>query len=565
MEPCSRADVTQCNRGASWSSLPDEIALGVMRWCSARDLGNISLVDHRCRRVALDESLWEALYSRAFPPCPVVPDDAPSLSGNVTDDDEADSKHADDWDWEASSPLCLTRLGKALAQYDIPAVVTRELDRLADPSSVVDGIMPRLPAPLCAAANMGRRIDACPHHWPSVIAARGYRWAFAVACVDRPRLFGPHLDGSPLQRIGCVTLETAMGKERYRGDLARQGTAGGRSAVEDTDRERSAGAYKSRQEDAQLADVRHGYGHVRYRWKQHPDVVHWIAGRWVAGDRTGVGFGYGHGGFCQYSGVGTWAANATVSLRYGPAELLECGHETLCSISVRSSRVRSWRVLRGRHGLAQAAIGNRSGGNGDGVDFGSDANGIVRGADGAILFQGRVGIRPEEGRLFSRSGTLLYEGAMTTARTDTSGTVYVGDGRTMRIDLHHGALTVHYVNGDRATWNRTTMRLASFTWSDGSSVQAPHGWNIVFGPMRLVVAQAALQETVLRFTSWPDIQRDCDTIASALFWPRVGLSTSPAVSTAFLDLMARRHGPAWARCRDAVSILCAPTDPSIQS
>nr|UMO80033.1 F-box domain containing protein [Pandoravirus aubagnensis] len=550
---------------ASWSSLPDEIGLEMMRWCSARDLGNMSLVDHRCRRVALDESLWEALYTRAFPPCPIVCGGTSCISGNGDDGDNHDNKGADDWDWQASSPLCMMRLGEALTQYDIAAVVARELDRLADPTSVVDGIMPRLPAALCAAANMGHRIDACPHHWPSIIAARGYRWALAVACVDQPRLFGPHLDGSPTQLIGCMTLETMMGKERYRGDLMQRGTVDGR-AVDSDDKAyhgHNATDYRGRNKATQSTLVRHGYGHVRYRWAQHPGVMHWIAGRWVDGDRSGIGFGYGHKGFCQYSGVGTWAANAAVSIRYGP-DSVECGHHSLCSISVRSPRVRSWRVLQGQYGLTQAAVGNRAGGDGDGdgdgADFGSKANGIVRGVDGTVLFQGRVGVTPEDGRLFSRSGTLLYKGALTTARTDTSGIVYVGDGRTMKINLRRGALTVHYTNGDCATWDRATMRLVSFEWADGSTVQAPHGWDIVFGPVHALIAPAAIQDTVLRFTSWPDIQSNCNAIASARFWPRAGPSTAPTVGMGFLDSMARRHGPVWAQCRDAVSILYASID-----
>lgn len=562
MEPHNGDEPTQ---HASWSSLPDEIALEIMRWCSARDLGNMSLVDHRCRRAALDESLWEALYTRAFPPCHVACDGASSLSGNVADGNGTDNKNADDWDWEASSPLCMMRLGKALAQYDIAAVVTRELDRLADPASVVDGIMPRLPAALCVAANMGHRIDTCPHHWPSTIVARGHRWALAVACVDRPRLFGPHLDGSPTQLIGCMTLETMLGKERYRGDLAWKDTVDGRAVDGDDNayHDRNATDYRGRKKATQCTLVRHGYGHVRYRWAQHPGIMHWIAGRWVVGDRTGIGFGYGHQGFCQYSGVGTWAPNAAVSVHYGP-ESVECGHHSLCSILVRSPRVRSWRVLQGRHGLTQAGIGNRAGGNGDGADFGSDANGIVRGVDGAVLFQGRVGATPEDGSLFSRAGTLLYKGAMTTARADASGTVYVGDGRTMKINLCRGALTVHYTNGDCATWDRATMRLVSFEWADGSAVQAPQGWDAVFGPVRALIAPAAIQDTVLRFTSWPYIQSNCDAIASARFWPRAGPSTPPTVGMGFLDSMARRHGPAWAQCRDAVSILYASTDyPSI--
>ncbi|AGO85088.1 F-box domain containing protein [Pandoravirus salinus] len=512
-----------------WASLPDEIALTILAWCSAADLGRLSTVDRRLRRLALDESLWKAIYERAFPPC--------------LDDD---------------STVCLYRLGLGIDTMAICREVDGALDRLLDPDVPTAGPEPDLSSLLWALGSVGNRAAQCPHWWPTIFIVRGYRWAFAVAATEVPRFFGPHIDASPATLVGRVTLR--WGK-RYRGDL-----------------ERSRRRFKP-----------HGHGIVKMtvgNGADGSDQVEWVAARWEHGAYTDeVAASYvGH----AYPTLRAFPSDARAGFGCGRRGSRTFIHNGAPSGSVGRHTASVVRSGPWRHGLPMpggrmwTTVGDTfapSSAAGIGCVFSKDAHGrgIVRDKDGRAVFVGDIvnGHDLVRGQLFSGTGAVLYDGDIPKALRPTGqGRIRLADGRVLYVAMdpenrqtgdyrpRGPTIIAVYPNGDRATYYGDPPQIATFARADGRVDDPPAGWNMIIHVTEVTTPDSVqalwplLQNTVLRVSNMDDILRWRDAITDGLFWPRSLSASDRTESLAFLDYMAARHGARWARCRAAVRVLC---------
>jgi len=183
-------------------TLPDEVLCHMLLLADARVTVALLFVSRRFYRVCTDESLWRRLFNRDYPACPL-------------------------------NRGCLERMGNALiaSATDPEQTPARSLslfaDRLLD--RVLDENRPdvhssRIPNGIAGhwvlndLLTTGQTCGACVHHWPSVMRARGHRWAY-LSNVDRP-LSAPirirerdRADG----RLAVPDRIHAVGRFAYRG------------------------------------------------------------------------------------------------------------------------------------------------------------------------------------------------------------------------------------------------------------------------------------------------------------------------------------------------------------
>ncbi|AGO85460.1 F-box domain containing protein [Pandoravirus salinus] len=185
--------------------LPDEITLAIFAHLPPGALANMACVSWRCNRLAMDDSLWRRHYEARCPPCtgPRLDqtcmahkgrglDHRPWLEAARRDEDEDDHFLARPY---ASHPLT-------------PFIKARAADR--------DGAFYAFARPPAY---------ECPHHCPSVIRARSYRWALASQCAP-PRPIdstgvrvgsGPWSTGRDLVHHGGFALFSRV-VSTYRGE-----------------------------------------------------------------------------------------------------------------------------------------------------------------------------------------------------------------------------------------------------------------------------------------------------------------------------------------------------------
>ncbi|WBR14507.1 F-box domain-containing protein [Pandoravirus kuranda] len=198
--------------------LPDETILHILRHCT---LGSVARLATTCRRLsclAVDPALWSLFYKRDFPPCVQQHhDDGGSADGHVSAGDDCDD----------DGGVCLWRMGRAVdeSSIDFYAHSAHRIDALMDttkrtaPDDEDDNERDFSDA---IATLTGRRVSlACPHHWPSVLADKGPRWAYA-SNLSPPRPFGPD-HATVVGRI-VVPKDGTDGPWTYRGDLVAQST-----------------------------------------------------------------------------------------------------------------------------------------------------------------------------------------------------------------------------------------------------------------------------------------------------------------------------------------------------
>ncbi|AGO81999.1 F-box domain containing protein [Pandoravirus dulcis] len=552
--------------GNVWALLPEEAAMAVLSYCEPADLGRLSAVDWRLRRLAIDERLWKGIYETAFPPC---------------------------------GSRCIAALGASVAGLDIAALVNRGMDIMFDASKTTAGCALPLPEPVVRlGCPWGFRSpsEQCQHHWPDVIAARGYRWAYAVAIVSRPRFFGPHLDGS----APCLVGRSVWCGATHRGDLA------------DT-RFNALGA--------------HGYGtanHGQFLPSSHTTdytiKARAISGHWSHGvaDGRAVAWCALMGGVHDTSRieprdqcVGFYQGDWCQGMPHGSGVLIAPDHDYPIRKCGGPSVVRCgpWR-------LGSAHVGNRAWGvvaSEDRPNAGVGITGtdpsrldIVRTADGRVAFLGDVRMwMPHSGQLMGRDGSVLYDGIVCTDKYDSEskGQAIFPDGRAAHLDMEsykldggvpiqrktHGrapitykfyngvmtavksdlgdpVISIAYPNGDRMNWyggRRERATPVKFIYADGRALMPPLGWNMVSWchPPRSSCSDAVGAEALLCDTPFAsnDNYRNVLQIRAYLdhlvFWPRLAGPDDAAGCAAFLDHMAAHHGPSWVRCRAAVRLM----------
>lgn len=527
---------------AVWDLLADEDALAVLSHCAPADIGRVSAVNWRLRCLALDERLWKTLYDAIFPVC---------------------------------GKFCIAHVGRSVAGLDLEALVDRGLDLMLDPTKTTEGCALPLPEEVAALGDddyvVGR---GCRRHWPDVVAARGYRWAYAVAAVGRPRFFGPHLDGSPPSLIG---RSCSLGAT-YRGDLV-----------------------DIRGDDECVTYVAHGYATADavcfVPWgssTDHAIVARGASGQWAHGILEGRAVAWcrpaqrslrpqtDYRDQCVGFYRGPWVNGCPHGdgILIGPDYLYP---QVACHAPsvVRSGTwrgglpghaTRAWSVVSAKDS-ACAGVGTLA------TSRDAPKTGIVRTAKGDVAFVGEVGEwRPAVGRLMARDGGPTYDGDVCIEHGGHKGRLTLADGRTIDLDEqrddpdkavspepesdHHGmpAVVVTYPNGDRVRWRANAASPVAFIYADGRTCEPALGWDTaVCSPSPTVCVDTAarllLDDTPFAAAQHHALFLAHDPIEGLVFWPRTAQKSDAPVHAPFLDHMAAHHGPRWVQCRAAVRLL----------
>lgn len=210
-----------------FAMLPDELVLAVMAFCDARALCRLACTSARLAGLASDNHLWRNLYAVALPPCTRY--GLPCLAGAV---DAwcfvADDRHGDHDGLDHGPSRRLPEPGVAAidggthvighAAQDVtngcaavlqPAVLSnttgstngalhpRALDRWWTHRCAR---LTRLAADRVTGSGTALAHPACPHPPPSLVRARGYRWAYAAAVMP-PLVRKVHHDVGHAHRV----------------------------------------------------------------------------------------------------------------------------------------------------------------------------------------------------------------------------------------------------------------------------------------------------------------------------------------------------------------------------
>ncbi|AJF97431.1 F-box domain protein [Pandoravirus inopinatum] len=514
------------------AALPEEILMAILALCGPRDLCHLSAVGPVLRRLALDERLWKPHYKRAVARCYGMPEQ------------------------------CLARGGDQLGKVDLFACVIAAADRLLDTGTRMidtDGLIPRVVRRLCRDVPQ----QSCRHHWPSVIHARGYRWAYAVATVKQPRWFGPHLDGSPAGLVGRVERDGFL----CCGDFVR-----------------IRGKYKP-----------HGYATCdgmshKCSCGLTRSIIRKVSGRWTHGVPTGPVVGWmplqkkkadywrtGSACVCRgwYESYVTYTDDRALFLQagYGPHGLEGPG------VVIGSKAMRACQWVRGQptdvvtlyKSLAEEVCT-------DGRP-GSRVRGTLR-VHGLLGFHGTIKSKStaHEGDFLGPDGNVLFRGDLGTGK----GRIYADNGLVLKCDAWDrdwhpdqdrpgpgkASISVYYANGDKAVWACAGRQpvLTRFV-AGGVSYEPTLGWHVVTLPdvntakstdhcdrqrrRTLVLDDGRIWSSSWRLEQiqWPDKVIDLDLV----FWPRINSTRFVDQVLQFVDHMIANHrAEPWTRCRKAV-------------
>lgn len=191
-------DARAATQGGLFALLPDELVIEVMFFCGPRSLGRLACASLRLAGLAADNGLWRRLYVCAFPSC--------TRSGLACLADAVDAWHfaSDDGGTDgldhgpAAGDMCLQDRqcaggddGPACALDNEPA--DRRGVRAKDASRSLSSLgrwwnlrcarLTRLAADRVTGAGAALARAGCRHVPLSLLRARGYRWAYAVAAL----------------------------------------------------------------------------------------------------------------------------------------------------------------------------------------------------------------------------------------------------------------------------------------------------------------------------------------------------------------------------------------------
>ncbi|AVK76649.1 F-box domain containing protein [Pandoravirus neocaledonia] len=562
--------------------LPDEILAHVAGHLPLVAVAALGRTSRQMRDICLDDRLWRRFYARDFPPC-----------------SEGDKG-------------CLWHMSTAVGEFDLPAYAKSRLDRLLDPgvreSPLVhvaneDPAADRTQSILDALIGCGV-CEMCPHHWRSVIAAKGYRWAYASNAVP-PRTFAAYPDLPPCL-VGRIPLTGRPLTGDYRGDVERVPSFFGSEWQQYRPQGLGTAVYRFDGVESRLngnmlrrcvsGEWRDGHMHGHaVSWSgrglctdpRPPEDrscryvegdYHYFEGQHVDGRPCGRGALIGAG----VIRLGVWSADGTCvgqSWRITGADIkrvISNGVDRLSGIGTTGS----------------SALSGRETGPG-----------LVRTGDGIVAFCGNLGDgRPTKGQAFDLSGSLIYDGEFGCDGIDGKGTLYLANGGVMKSDTWKQTYyamtytdtneaipclygTITYPNGDKVKcqWIESAYEYGGmpspvvygFRYSRhdaaadvaGLCLSSALGWQVVVpGRHELDPAardadgdpppttSAALERTHLSALCSGHLGRR-RWIADFVFWPQVyprGFDYPDADDAIqFVEHMTSRH-PEWAPYRSAI-------------
>ncbi|QBZ81491.1 F-box domain containing protein [Pandoravirus celtis] len=571
---------------AVWDVLSDEAVWCILVMCAQRDLCALAGTCRRMHRLCTDDALWRHIYRRDFPPC---------------------------------HDACLLTLGDEVSRSSFSPLdyARRRLDRLLDPGD--DLSMPD-PTPGSAALWTVERLTSaaihgvseCVHHWPDVIAARGYRWACAsmipLAHRTMPqRLFYPVDEpGAKGTVVGYCTVRSASiyklrddveetcdlpYKAPYRGEVEIRPygfVAHGLGTISDHDAAAFAWACRS-------GAWSHGRGHISgpcALWQPaigRPDAVVFVhcSGRDLVHHAEMPGqpdCGIG----VLLSSEGDIAVGCLCHPKGDPRE----GTTRLAAIA-RTGQTE--RHVGSVTAMATCASLRRVTAHLCGVLPGDiDGQGLLRTPSQRVAFVGSfIKGEPLTGKTWDADGRLLYAGSFKHNVLD-HGTLYTADGTTLQGSWVRGwrdidspaysipaiHLTASHPDGATVLWKdwmrvdrRMRPRVADFWWtlSTNGTVTTERpwpsaDWDVLVlphdpaqparAPVRPLLADVGL--AVARSTH---LLHADDIIDDLAFWPRPNPDDGPRPhlddTLAFLSRMVATR-PRWARCLCVVSAMYGP-------
>ncbi|AVK75313.1 F-box domain containing protein [Pandoravirus quercus] len=574
---------------AAWDVLSDEAVWCILVMCAQRDICALAATCRRMHRLCMDDALWRHIYRRDFPPC---------------------------------HNACLLPLGDEVSRSALSPLdyARRRLDRLLDPGDdlSVPDLAPSQTAlwtveRLTSAAIHG--VSECVHHWPDVIAARGYRWACAsmipLESYRMPqRLFypvnepGAHgvLVGHCLVRSiqNCKLHDNGDIEEpnawpylaSYRGDVE-PGTRGffvahGFGTISDPTASNLLWACRS-------GAWSHGQGHISgpcalwQRAMERPDTVVFMhcSGRELVHHAEMPGqpdCGIG----VLLSSDGDVAVGCLSHPKGDPREgttrlalIAHAGQTDRCvgSITAMATCASLRRVTAHLCGVLPGDI---------------DGQGLLRTPSQRVAFVGSlIKGEPLTGKTWDAGGRLLYAGSFKHNVLD-HGTLYTADGTTLQGSWVRGwrdidspaysipaiHLTASHPDGATVLWKdwmrvdrRMRPRVADFWWTltaNGTvTTERPWpsaDWDVLVlphdpaqptrAPVRPLLADVGL--AVARSTHLLHADEIVDDLA---FWPRPNPDDGPRPhlddTLAFLSRMVATR-PRWARCLCVVSAMYGP-------
>lgn len=579
---------------SAWDALPDEAAWCILVLCSQREICALAATCRRMHRLCTDDALWRHVYLRDFPPC----------------------RHA-----------CLLVLGDAVLRSPLSPLdyARRRLDRLLDPDD--DLSTPLDPVGVAAGWDVERltvgvadAVARCVHHWPTVIAARGYRWACA-SMVPLTSYRMPQRRFYPINAPdGCGTV------------VGRCVVTSGSIYDHDDDKEEPYGSHYTASYRGQVEIQRHGFvphglgtisghGATALPWTcrsgawRHGQIVsegpcamwQWAAGRpdaavfvhCRAGDRVRHTEAVGKpecGVGVLLSSDGDVAIGCLCHPRGDPRE-----GTTRVALVARGERPdrRAGTVTVMTTGASLRCVATHLCST---MPRGIDGVGLLRAPLRKVVFAGSFADgEPHVGKTWDSDGRLLYDGSFKWGAPFKHGALdcgvlYATDGTTLdgvwvcgwrdatTAARHIPAtrLTASHPDGATVVWKdwmridgRVRPRVANFWWTpstagaDFHAIERPWpsaDWDVFLlppdpapplkAPVRPLLAEAGLAIA----QSMHFLHAD-EIVGDLAFWPRPNPREGPRPhledTLAFVSRMAATR-PRWARCCRVVSAMYGP-------
>lgn len=575
-----------------WDALPDEAAWCILVLCSQRDICALAATCRRMHRLCADDALWRCVYLRDFPPC---------------------------------RRACLLVLGDAVLRSPLSPLdyAQRRLDRLLDLND--DLSTPLNPVGPSAGwdvegltVGVTDDVARCVHHWPTVIAAHGHRWACASMVpltshrMPQRRFYTINAPDDRGTLVGCCAVTP------------------GSIYDHDDDKEEPYGSHYTASYRGQVEVQRHGFV---------PHGLGTISGRgatalpWTC--RSGA---WRHGQVASEGPCAMWQRaagrpDAAVFVHCRASDVVhhtempgkpECGVGVLLSsdgdIAIGCLCHPHGDPRKGTTRVALVARGERPDRRAGTVTVmttgaslrrvathlcstlprGIDGVGLVRVPSQKVAFAGSFADgEPHVGKTWDSDGRLLYDGSFKWGAPFKHGAldcgvIYAADGTTLdgvwvcgwrdttSAAQHIPAtrLTASHPDGATIVWKdwmrvdgRVRPRVANFWWTlsgaDSNAVERPWpsaDWDVFLlppdpappskAPVRPLLAEAGLAVA----QSMHFLHAD-EIVGDLAFWPRPNPLKGPRPhlddTLAFVSRMAAAR-PRWARCCRVVAAMYGP-------
>ncbi|AVK77268.1 F-box domain containing protein [Pandoravirus macleodensis] len=190
-------------QGGLFALLPDELIIEVMSFCEPRSLSRLACASMRLASLAADSSLWRRLYLYTFPPCTrsglacladaidawhFAPEDGGvdgldhgPAAGDMRLDDRRQCATDDATCW-SDGPTCALD-GDTTDRQSTHTKDTIQSMHLSRWWNLRCARLTRLAAERVTGTRATPAHVGCRHVPPSLVRARGYRWAYAMAAL----------------------------------------------------------------------------------------------------------------------------------------------------------------------------------------------------------------------------------------------------------------------------------------------------------------------------------------------------------------------------------------------